>query len=358
MHVLRWIGTLSFIATLAFGQDTATIAARPPAQETQAPKGKFSGYMFGDYYYNIQQRDTTRKDLNGVQLRRVYFTYDYAIAPAFDARFRLEADQTALTSDGKIGVFVKDAYLKWKGIIHGSDLLFGVSPTPAYDASEEAWGYRSLEKTIMDLRGIVPSRDLGVDLKGKLTGDGMANYWLKVGNNSGNKPETDKFKRFYGQLHFKPSPQVQLVASGDFDTEPKVTDTFDGQTKSNDRMVVSGFANFREANKYSVGLEAFYRVSQNTFRPSAAGPLANQNAFGATLFAWGAVADDLRLVGRVDFYDPNSSVDQDGVSLVIAALDYLPSADVHVMPNLYLQAYQAGGDNDVVGRLTFFYSFK
>ena len=29
----------------------------------------------------------------------------------------------------------------------------------------------------------------GVDLKGKLTDDGVANYWIKIGNNSGNKPE-------------------------------------------------------------------------------------------------------------------------------------------------------------------------
>ena len=50
---------------------------------------------------------------------------------------------------------VKDAWLKWKNIFSGSDLIFGISPTPAFDVSEGAWGHRYLEKTIMDLDGIV-----------------------------------------------------------------------------------------------------------------------------------------------------------------------------------------------------------
>ena len=86
--------------------------------------GKISGYMFGDYFYNAA-RDTGisslsnvvnggKKDLNGFQLRRIYFTYDYTISENFSSRFRLEADQTANTSDGKVGVFVKDAYLNGK----------------------------------------------------------------------------------------------------------------------------------------------------------------------------------------------------------------------------------------------------
>jgi hypothetical protein len=342
---------LFLFALPAIGQDST---ATPPP-----PKGKFSGYMFGDYYYNVQQRDTTKKDLNGFQFRRIYFTYDYAISPRFDSRFRLEADQAALSSNGKIGVFVKDAWLKWKNVFEGSDFLFGMSPTPAYDASEEAWGYRSLEKTIMDLRGIVPSRDLGVDLKGKLTSDGTANYWLKIGNNSGNTPEGDKFKRFYGQLLFKPSPGLQIIASADYDAEAKVTDTFDGATKDNNRVVLSGFAGYQEKGKCSFGVEGFYRTAQNSYRPSAGVGLESQNTFGLTAFVWDQVSEDIRLVGRVDFYDPNSSVDKDGNFLFIGALDYLATSDVHIMPNIYVQSYQAENvQADVVARMTFFYNFK
>ncbi len=71
----------------------------------------FSGYMFGDYYYNIA-RDSifSRKApansalssaapggtaMQAFQFRRIYFTMDDNISDKFSARFRLEADQDA-----------------------------------------------------------------------------------------------------------------------------------------------------------------------------------------------------------------------------------------------------------------------
>src|SRR5258707_5106243 len=198
------------------------------AQDTTTAKGKLSGEMYFDYFYNIQQRDTSKKDLNGFQFRRIYFTYDYAIASNFDTRFRVEVDQSALTSNGKIGEFVKEAFLKWKNVFEGSDLITGLSPTPTWYVSEDAWGYRSLEKTIMDLRGIGSRTDLGVDLKGKLSEDGMFNYFLKIGDNSGQTPETDKFKRYYAMIHIKPGANVQLSLNAYLDAETPKLDLSDG----------------------------------------------------------------------------------------------------------------------------------
>ena len=110
---------------------------------------KLSGLMFGDYFYNLDAMDAAEKDVHGLQFRRIYVTTDYTINSTFSTRFRLEADQAALSSNGKISVFVKDAYLKWKGVFSGSDLVVGMSPTPAFAVSEEAWGYRALEKTTL-----------------------------------------------------------------------------------------------------------------------------------------------------------------------------------------------------------------
>ena len=131
---------------------------------------KFSGLMFGDYFYNAAQNNGANRDLNGFQFRRIYITTDYKINSTFSSRFRLESDQSSNsnTAGGKLGVMVKDAYLQWNNIFSGSNLIFGLSPTPAFDVSEGAWGHRYLEKTIMDLNGIVSSHDLGVDLKENL----------------------------------------------------------------------------------------------------------------------------------------------------------------------------------------------
>ena len=140
--------------------------------------GKISGQMFGDYFYNIL-RDSTisdipntalsgKKDLNGFQFRRIYFTYDYKISDKFSTRFRLESQTQAGVDNTLFVVFIKDAYLQWKEVFDGINLIFGIQPPPTYTVSESVWKYRSLEKTIMDLSKISSSRDFGISLKGKL----------------------------------------------------------------------------------------------------------------------------------------------------------------------------------------------
>ncbi|MCI0707661.1 MAG: hypothetical protein L0Y80_09295 [Ignavibacteriae bacterium] len=341
------IALVCLAATYSYAQD----------EKEFTPSGKFSGLMYGEYFYNIEQRDPARNDLNGFQFRRIYFTYDYGIAKDFSTRFRLEADQSALTSNGKIGVLVKDAYLKWKNILSGSDLTFGLSPNPAFEISEAAWGYRSLEKTIMDLRNIVGSRDIGVDLRGAFNESKSVQYWVKVGNNSGTSPESNKFKRYYGNIFLKLTPEVQATLYADYDTRPKIPDVFEGTLKTNNRATFAGFVNFAQENKTSIGAEVFYQTIQNS--PSITGlePNQNQGVFGLTVFAWYAVAKDFRFVGRFDSFDPHTDMSSDALSLYIFSLDYMPSSAVHIMPNVYFQKYEFEGDNDVVGRITVWFSY-
>jgi len=352
MRSSHWIVLGSFLATVVAGRAQENTVAPPP------PKGKLSGEFYYDYFYNVQQADSTKKDLQGFQIRRIYFTYDHMIASSFDARVRFEADSKELTTPGgKLTTFMKEAYLKWKNIFQGSDLIAGLSPTPTWYVSEDAWAYRSLEKTIMDLRGIASRTDIGVDLKGKITDDGLLNYFVKIGDNSGQSPETNRYKRYYGLLHLKQGSQFQATAYADLDAEAQRFDAFDAQFKDNNRWTFAGFLNYREENRYSIGMELFERIAQNNF--STGGALQNLNTFGVSAFAWGQVADGLRLIGRFDLYDPNTSTDNDGVSLFLGALDYMPVPEVHLMPNIWVQTYQASGLNsDVVARATIAYFYK
>ncbi len=52
---------------------------------------KFSGLMFGDYFYNASAHDSSQKNFNGFQFRRIYITTDYDIADNFSTRFRLRS---------------------------------------------------------------------------------------------------------------------------------------------------------------------------------------------------------------------------------------------------------------------------
>ncbi len=320
---------------------------------------KFSGLMFGDYFYNASASNPANKDLNGFQFRRIYITTDYTISDNFSSRFRLESDQIGLKGGNtEWGVMVKDAWLKWKNIFRGSDLVFGISPTPAFDVSEGAWGHRYLEKTIMDLNHIVSSRDLGVDLKGKFDENGTAKYWVKIGNNSGNSPEVNKYKRFYGSLEFDPSPNFIITVYGDYAASPKIYDSFSNDMVDNSAFVGAGFLNYRQKGHFSVGVEGYLKSQQNNTVNSDTTALANQSGFGVSVWAYVDFSETVQLVGRFDTVDPNTNMDNDGTNMILAGLQFNPTKNVSITPNVQVFTHQASGvDSDVTPRITFFWEF-
>ncbi|HET6569123.1 MAG TPA: hypothetical protein VFG50_14245, partial [Rhodothermales bacterium] len=148
-----------------------------------------SGLAFLDYYYTIAAPDGSELEgQNGFTYRRLYLTADYKISEAFSGRARLEAN------DGSIQPFVKDLYLRWTLPSHHT-LRFGIIPTPAVELSESVWGFRSLEKTPLDLFGFVSSRDMGVRLDGTAFGNGILSYNVMFANNNSVRPEDDPHKR-------------------------------------------------------------------------------------------------------------------------------------------------------------------
>lgn len=331
---------------------------------------KFSGLMFGDYFYNAKANNGANQDLNGFQFRRIYITTDYAINETFSSRFRLEADQSlsSNTSGGKLGVMVKDAWLKWGNIFSGSDLIFGLSPTPAFDVSEGAWGHRYLEKTILDLNGVVGSRDLGIDLKGKFDNGGMVKYWLKIGNNSGNAPETDKYKRFYGLLEFNPSPNLLVTVYGDYASAANKRDTALATFVNNSAFVGSFLVNYRQKGSFSIGVEGFIKSQQNNYTTNTHSvALESQSGNGISIWGFVNLSEKVQVVARYDGYDPNtansnSASISDAKGLLLAGLQFNPSKNTAITPNIEIIHYQAkpsngGVSQDVIPRVTFFWEF-
>lgn len=328
--------------------------------KNEYPIVKIHGLTFGDYFYNASSFNPANKDLNGVDIRRIYFTADFKLSKDFSSRFRLETHE--FTGDATFGMMVKDAWVKWHNIFQGSDLIFGLSPTPAFDVSEGAWGHRYLEKTIMDLNHIVGSRDLGIDLKGNLDENGTVKYWLKLGNNSGNKPETNKYKRFYGLIEFDPTPNFLATVYADYASAPQIN--FNNNSMSNNSYVGAVFLNYREKGTFSVGLESFYRSTQNGYLEPNAKSLTSLNGFGLSIWAYADLSETVQLVGRFDTVDPNtnSNAKNNGKTLILAGIQFNPIKHVSIAPNIEVFTYQAtpptgGNKSDVIPRVSFYWVF-
>ncbi len=316
-------------------------------------KVKFSGLMFGDYYYMIQNHDKTQKDMQAFEYRRIYLTADYTIADGVWARFRLESDPTASNlGNNKLSTMVKDAFLDFKNVGNG-DVVVGLQGTWNINMAEGIFGYRPLEKTIQDLHGISASRDLGISITQKFSDVVSAGFLL--GNNSGNsgtffgQPNTSATRYKSGSLflQFKPTNEFTILLNGQYSGAPadKNISIFDA---------IVNYAN----SDFSIGAQGFI----NSINKGAAdGSTLNRN--GISLNGWVALTDNIRFVGRFDSYTPdtntkNTTIANSTQSLILAAVDFAVKKNVHIMPNIEYTSYGLSGtDADVQFRGTLFFSF-
>ena len=181
--------------------------------------GEIKGYMFGDYYYVAHHHNRDIAGRHGFWFRRIYFTYNNKLSDNIKMRLRLEMNSPGdFTSKDKLVPAVKDAYLSYK--TGGQELKFGIISTPTWGHNiERIWGCRSVEKTPLDLQKLGSSRDFGIGLKGNLDRGKTVSYAVMFGNGASNKGETDKGKKLYASLAFKPAQGLLLEIYGDYEAK-------------------------------------------------------------------------------------------------------------------------------------------
>jgi hypothetical protein len=154
--------------------------------------------------------------------------------------------------------------------------------TPIWENSEEFWAYRAIEKTIADFRNLGTSSDLGVTLKGYVDGDHRIGYAALVGDGQGQRPENDRFKKFYvslplrlGDLRIEPYADYQSMR---VNLLPHVPSNTDSLAVNNDQATWKVFAGY-EFRRFALGAEGVLRVNHR----AAGAP--NQEPRGLSLFA-------------------------------------------------------------------------
>ena len=332
--------------------------APSPAQAAgadQTPAFKISGLVYGDYYYVAANHRDELVDRNGFWLRRVYFTYDHTLTPAFSLRVRLEVNSEGdFVSTGVNTPYLKDAWLKWTRGSHA--LAFGMASTPQIEFVEAFQGYRSIEKTPIDLYRWDSSRDLGILLQGRFGSAERTSYAVQVGNGSGTGSEVDRSKSVRAQLAHRFASGLALEGYADWQDEP------DGQ----DVSTFETFAGWQEP-KWRASLQYGWQKRREAGALAADLNLEFLSAFGTV-----ALTPKLAIVGRVDrSFDPIP----DGETI-----DYMPFADtarslfgfaavdvtlaptVHLIPNVEWTTYGRGPDGttpafDLVPRVTLFFSW-
>jgi hypothetical protein len=382
-----------------------------------ANSGRLWGYMFGDLYYKAHSDSLSRggsnqytgipKNRNAFQFRRIYLGYDYNITTKFSAELLLAAEDnfpagqpvgqaTANgdeTQNNKLTFYIKLADIRVKNIWKGTDLVIGQQATPAFPLlSEKIWAYRSIERTIADIRR-TPSYDFGAGLQGKFDAKGNFGYNVLVANGSSAKPESDAFKWFYGDV-FAMFADKKLVFDLYADYERLVWTT-GSPVNHRSRQMIKGFAAYNTPG-LTIGVEGFVNNLKNdiTATKIAGGTdILSNVAKGLSLYIHGnIVPNKLRFFARYDMFNPNSKVDNNNYSsyvqragnysdnspgsltpagvadqtykqtFITAGLDFTPAKNVHFMPNIWYNSYAtqlatANKDYDIVYRATFYFTF-
>lgn len=379
------------------------------------PGGKLWGYAFGDYAFKGGSDEANRGgsnqytkvplNANEFQFRRVYLGYNYNISKKFQAEFLLAAEDDFASGvlgqgngdilvNNKFSPYLKLANIRWKNIFRNSDLVFGQLPTPAFaqgaalkentrnsQTSEEVWAYRSVERTITDIRR-TPSFDMGASLQGWFDNKGNYGYDAMVGNGQSAKPENDPFKWFYGDVYAKFFNQ-RLIINYYQDYEklnwnPMVTGqaevaTTTGGVTTYAVPAAAGLHHDREMSKLfvawntkplTIGVEAYMSTLMGDVQEVVGSQhkvyYATTNVTAASFFVRGRIYKDyLGFFARYDMYDPTGNLKNivnnplvtsysaltsqydpsNKEQFVTFGLDYTPIKNVHIMPNIWMNTY-------------------
>ena len=407
-------------AQYLWNNDTAFKAGAPGS-------GRLWGLFFGDLYVKAHSDSLNRggnnqytgipKNRNAFAFRRIYLGYDYNLSkkvsaeillaaeddfPAFNPPNQQQANGDQLLNN-KETFFIKYANVRWKNIWKGTDLVVGEQPTPAFPLlSERIWSYRSIERTVADIRR-TNSYDLGIGLQGKFDPtEGNFGYNLLVANGTSDKPATNSFKWFYGDVYaYFLDKKVVVDLYGDYQRlnwQPGW---------HHDRQMTKGYIAYNTPG-LTIGLEGFINTIRSDVKATkiaGGADTINTAAQGISFYVHGDIIRNvLRFFVRYDGYNPNHKIDNGIYSgyapisspngyetpgyhvtyspstgtptaatptnditakeeFFTVGLDFTPMKGVHLMPNVWYNHYSSqlstgsNADYDLVYRMTFYFTF-
>jgi hypothetical protein len=433
--------TLQSICLAAFCISAAEIANAQLVDPNFKPDGNLWGYVFGDYAVkshsdtlsrgggNVQYKGTTplnsanlvsptnpapvNQATNAFQIRRMYLGYDYQFAPNLGAYVVLANEQN-VDGNGKNTTYLKYAFVKWSNIFKNADLILGQYQTCSFASAfgtEPLWGYRSVERTILDMHNIDGSTDLGASLQGKLWAKKNSTdtlkplfigYTVQVGNNNSATPNASNFKKVRANLFVTCMNQkLTFGLYGDYQNQQfSPYHIYNATAKAYVSYATEafriGFEIFEQTNLNS----DIYKVYNADTKKFDLGDTSTGRQMGWSVFASARIIPHkLNVFARYDMYTPDTKFNDNNVytsvasgikgvnmssatfytqKFITAGFDWTPNARLHIMPNIWYNAYntmsgltttgpsgtgsdlsaRVKSDNDLAYRVTFYFLFN
>ncbi|MFO7978922.1 MAG: hypothetical protein R6U64_09695 [Bacteroidales bacterium] len=329
---------LSINSTEAFGQESI-----PEAQFIS--RGTLFATMYFDTYYMLQgdalypgtsEYAMHQKGNAGFTFRRIYLGYDHDFSEKFSGRVVLELKDALPLNNGVVSL--KAASLTWRDIYPLADLIIGITSTPTFSVagSESFWQYRSVEKTLADMRGIRSSSNTGIRIKGLFNKAETLGYNIMAANATGSGEENLEHKIFYLNL-WSSLLQRRLYL--------EIYQDYNKLQAAGSVATTKGFAAWNRPG-YTIGAELAHQLlSQSGYSGQ------NISVLGFSAFAHAdIIGDQLRAFARYDSYDPDRGFSishydpQESMPFqehfFLVGLDISLMKNIDLMPNIWINSYK------------------
>lgn len=289
---------LTLLASLAFAGDPAPL-----------PQVEAQGLVYA--HWGLDLGDGARA-YNEFALDRAYFGAKAQVTPKLGVRIMLDADRMKavetdtgeFTYDTKYRVFVKYAWLEWKGFAPGLKLRAGVIDTPYQPMQDNFWGHRYVHMGLADQEKVLSTADLGVAVTGEHA-KGLVSWSAGVFNGEGyGKLEVDAGKSVQARLTVDP-----LAPKGKFQLPLTAFVNVSTHVDADPTITYVG----------AVGLKMPWVWFLGEYLGVAEGSGGKQGISVAALPGMPKVG---RVVLRYDRYDPDTTADADGYDKIITGVSH------------------------------------
>jgi hypothetical protein len=285
--------------------------------------------IFGENWFRYTARlDDSELERSGLSVERIYLRWNHKHTDKLESRVTVEMFSSDKSNDANgAGLKIKDAYVKFKGIVPEGDVTVGLQKQ--YFGRVYDWEYWPIEKAMGERYKVIHgSRDYGVSVGGYIP-QGYGTWRVEAVNGEGYKKSgslINKMPAAIADLRFIPIPG--LTAGGSVIWENTGPDTLDYEL----RLYYTGLARLA---KGPVDIWGQFLGGQYGDPDS----LTTQMGFMAfPKFSIKTFTDvDLELLGRFDYWDPDTDQDDDGMYMFLAGFNYYFSRAAKGKPGVMVQ---------------------
>lgn len=279
---------------------------------------------------------------NYMSVERGYFRIEPKFNDYIKGRFNIDVYSSDKSNDANgAGLKLKYAYLDFVNLLNYHTFSAGLIKN--YFGTIYSWNYTTIEKSLDDLEKVTSSTDYGLALTGKFD---YFIYNVGIYNGEGYKKTEDNVNTqpaLLANIRVKPIEYFMIGGSVRYHNYGTV-DTLNEEYKS--QLALAGVANI---NFKPVDLWFEFIIDKDN-DPNIDTTITAQGFMIMPVISLKDMTGaDVQLVGRYDMWDPNTDIDEDGHSRIIAGLNWNVFKDdnnkVMLQFNVERTMYEAEGSD-------------